>query len=109
MAGTSRPSSSSNPPQGSQIMPRKVRESIENEEEEIKEIEARLKLKETEKCEIQRSINEKKTIVRSTDKDIRKEERKLNLIDAEFPVIDEELRDKYILVAHLKELYPENP
>ena len=49
MAGINRPSSSSNPPQGSQIMPRKLRESMEKEEEEIKEIEARLKLKETDK------------------------------------------------------------
>ena len=109
MAGTSRPSSSSNPPQGSQIMPRKVRESIEKEEEEIKEIEARLKLKDTEKRQIQSSIDEKKAMVRSINKDIRKEERKLNLIDVEFPMIDEALRDKYILIAHLKALYSEDP
>ena len=82
---------------------------MEKEEEEIKEIEARLKLKETGKRQIQSSIDEKKAMVRSINKDIRMEERKLNLIDAEFPMIDEELRDKYILVAHLKALYPEDP
>ena len=102
IAETSRPSSSSKPPQGSQIMPRKIRESIEKAEEEIKEIEAQLTKT------FRRSIDEK-TMARSINKDIQKEEQKLNLIDAEFPVIDEELRDKYILVAHLKELYPEDP
>ena len=90
-------------------MPRKIREFIEKAEEKIKELEAHLKLKETEKHQIQNSIDEKKAMVRSTNKDIRKEERKLNLIDAEFPMHDEELRDKYILVAHLKALYPEDP
>ena len=40
-------------------------------------------------------------MVRSINKDIRKEERKLNLIEQEFPMIDEDLRNKYILVAHI--------
>ena len=48
-------------------------------------------------------------MVRSINKDIRKEECKLNLIDAEFPLIDEELHDKYILAAYIKALYPEDP
>ena len=82
---------------------------MKKEEEEIKEIEARLRLKETEKRQIRSSIDEKKALVRSINKDIRKEERKLNLIAAKFPLIDEELRDKYILVAHIKALYPEDP
>ena len=90
-------------------MQRKIREYIEKEEEEIKEIEARLKLKETEKPHIQSSIDEKRAMIRSINKNIRKEERKLNLIDAEFPMIDEEIRDKYILVAYLKALYLEDP
>ena len=90
-------------------MPRIIRETINKKEEEIKELEAQLKQKETEKRQIQNSIDEKKAMVRSINKDIRKEERKLNLIDAEFPLIDEELRDKYILVAHIKALYPEDP
>lgn len=109
MAGTSRPSSSSNPPQGSQIMPRRVRECIEEAEEEINKLEARMKEKETEKRQIQKSIDEKNAMVRSIKKDIREEERKVSLIDAEFPMIDEELRDKYILVAQLKALYPADP
>ena len=83
-------------------MPRIIRESLNKNEEEIKELEAHLKQKETEKRQIQNSINEKKAMVKSTNKEIRKEERKLNLIDSEFPMIDEELRDKYIFVAEIK-------
>ena len=90
-------------------MPRIIRESLNKKEEEIKELEAHLKQKETEKRQIQNSINEKKAMVKSTNKEIRKEERKLNLIDSEFPMIDEELRDKYIFVAEIKALYPHDP
>jgi len=90
-------------------MPRIIRESLNKKEEEIKELEAHLKQKETEKRQIQNSINEKKAMLKSTNKEIRKEERKLNLIDSEFPMIDEELLDKYIFVAELKALYPHDP
>ena len=41
-------------------------------------------------------------MVRSLNKDIRKEELKLNVIEQEFPMLDEELYDKYNLVAKIK-------
>lgn len=108
MAGTSHPSSSSNPPQGSQIMPRKIRDCLTKNEEEIKELEDVWKLKETEKRQIQRSIDEKKAMIASTNKDIRKEQRQLKALDDEFSMLDIQLKDKYIIVAQLKALYPED-
>ena len=51
----------------------------------------------------------KKVTVRSINKDIRKEERKVNLIEEEFPMLDEELRHKYNLVNSIKKIYPEDP
>ena len=90
-------------------MPRKIRESIEQTEEEIKELLAVVKLRETEKRENQKIIVEKKAMVRSINKEIRIAERRVSAIDDEFPMIDEELRDKYMLVAHLKGLYPDDP
>ena len=109
MAGTSRPSSSSNPPSGSQIMPPKLRVVVDKTEQQIKELHDIYTLKEREKHEMQKSIEEKKATVRSINKDIRKEERKVKLIDEEFPMLDEELRDKYNLLNSIKDIYPEDP
>jgi cell division protein FtsB len=109
MAGTSRPSSSSNTPSGSQIMPQKLRAVLEKTEQEIKELHDIYTLKEREKHESQKSIEEKRATVRSINKDICKEERKINLLEQEFPMLDEELRNKYTLVATIKEIYPEGP
>ena len=90
-------------------MPMKLREFIEQTEEEINELLAVVKLTETKKREIQKTIIEKKEMVKSINKEIRIAEGRLSAIDDEFPMIDEELRDKYMLVAHLKGLYPDDP
>jgi len=90
-------------------MPRKIRESIEQTEEEIKELLAVVKLRETEKRKIQKTIVKKKAMLKFINKEIRIAERRVSAIDDEFPVIYEELRDKYMLVAHLKGLYPNDP
>ena len=80
-------------------MPIKIRQSLESTEEEIKELLA----------VVQKTIVEKKTMVRSINKEIRITEHRVNAMDQEFPMIDEELRDKYMLVAHFKGLYPNDP
>ena len=74
-------------------MPPKLWAVVEKTEQQIKELHDIYTLKEREKHDLQKSIKEKKATVRSINKDIRKEECKVKLIEQEFPMLDEELRD----------------
>ncbi|KAJ9543926.1 hypothetical protein OSB04_023633 [Centaurea solstitialis] len=76
--------------------------------EEMDELEARKQLLKMQKRDLQKIIDEKNALIRSTRNDVLAEQGKVDLIDTEFPMIEEELKDKFILVAHLKGMYPDD-
>lgn len=106
MAETSRPSTSTNNPPSSQVMPEKLAAKVREKEAELNTLKEVMKARLLEKEALEKSVVEKKAMVRSTQKEIRRDERAIKLIEEECTNIEDELRDINIFLAEINDVYP---